>query len=74
MQIFSWVVTQKLEENLLQVALSEQFQKTKTEPKVKTRFQWGEVKFDAPYLRIPSVLTQMSCIRIEDSWIKNKLY
>ena len=74
MQTSLWVVTQKLEKNLLQVALSEQFQKTETEPKVKIRFQWGECKFDAPYLWIPSVLTQMSCIRIEDCWIKNKLY
>ena len=74
MQISSWVVTQKLEKNLLQVALSEQFQKTETEPKDKIRFQWDECKFDAPYRWIPSVLTQMSCIWIEDCWIKNKLY
>ena len=39
MQTSLWVVTQKLEKNLLQVALSEQFQKTETEPKVKIRFQ-----------------------------------
>jgi hypothetical protein len=35
----SSVVKKNLEKNLLQVALSEQFQKTKTKPKVKTRFQ-----------------------------------
>jgi hypothetical protein len=35
MQTSLWVVTQKLEKNILQVARSEQFQKTKTEPKLK---------------------------------------